>query len=344
MQWFAGTAERLEKDRTYSRKELIDMLREDYPYVSRNSYQWGIAGMLENGLLVKIGHNQYRRPDGQMKEEYTPRYSEVAGRMISLLRDQMPETKAILFETALLNEFLPEKISENVLFLETEKDSMQSVFRMLQEQGIPNLIYKPTKKDFLFYRIHNCVVVGDLTSEAPVRSGNPYEICIEKLLTDLFCDRLIRLTYPTEAFCDIVKAAQERYLVQSPKLLRYARRRGREGKIAEACPELAADQKQAAELKLRYAWEILCTARMVVDTLPQSQQEFYDDIVYMKLSQAEIAELYNITPQAVTNRIKKLYAAIIRGLVTEYGHDEAELKRIFQSKRPLDFLHAMGMR
>lgn len=341
MQWYACIAGKLEKGRIYTRKELMDMLHADYPYVGRNSYQWGVTEMQANGMIEKIGYNQYRCFEGDAKKQYVPQYSELSERIIALLKERMPETKAVLFETTLLNEFLPEKLIDNVLFLEVEKADIQSVFHMLQETGISNLIYSPRKKDFLFFRINNCVVVRGLTSEAPLERGRLNEIVIEKLLVDIFCDKLIRLTYPAEAFGDIAKAARDRYLVQSPKLLRYARRRERELQIVSVFPELAADRQKADEFRDLYADNVMAAAQEILQTLPEQQQEFLMIISGKKISQGEVARMYGITPQAVTNRIKKLYNTIIRGLTKDYGFDEAEIKRVFKYKSPVHFLRKM---
>lgn len=341
MQWYACIAGKLEKGRIYTRKELMDMLHADYPYVSRNSYQWGVTEMQANGMIEKIGYNQYRCFEGDAKKQYVPQYSELSERIIALLKERMPETKAVLFETALLNEFLSEKLIDNVLFLEVEKADIQSVFHMLQETGISNLIYSPRKKDFLFFRINNCVVVRGLTSEAPLERGRLNEIVIEKLLVDIFCDKLIRLSYPAEAFGDIAKTARDRYLVQSPKLLRYARRRERELQIVSVFPELAADRQKADEFRDLYADNVMAAAQEILQTLPEQQQEFLMIISGKKISQGEVARMYGITPQAVTNRIKKLYNTIIRGLTKDYGFDEAEIKRVFKYKSPVHFLRKM---
>ena len=221
MKWFDNTAGRLEKGHVYSRKELVDMLQEDYPYVSSNSYTWAIADMIKCGQLVKVGYNQYRCPGDDIKEVYVPKYSEAAQKVIDLLEEHFPNIKVTLFESVLLNEFLAEKtekISDNVIFLEAERDSTLPVFRFLQKQGIPNLIYKPTKKDFCFYRALNSIVITDMTSEAPARRKNPQEICMEKLLVDIFCDRLIKLTYSFEDFKFIADTAQIRYLIASKSM------------------------------------------------------------------------------------------------------------------------------
>ena len=342
MKWFDNTAGRLENYRVYSRKELTDMLREDYPYVSSNSYTWAIADMIKHGRLVKIGYNQYQRPGDDIKEVYAPKYSEMAQKVIDLLKEHFPNIKVTLFESVLLNEFMDkkmEKISDNVIFLEAEKDSALPVFRFLQQQGIPNLIYKPTKKDFCFYRTQNSVVITDMTSEAPTSRKNPQEICLEKLLVDIFCDRLIKLTYSFEDYKSIVDTAQTRYQIDKPKLMRYAGRRGKEPQLVELCPGLAVDEWHAKMYRSNSRDEILWAAADIVHSLPESQKEFFDYIGYGKLTQGELArEIYHVRPQAITNRINKLYKTIIRGVCEEKGYNEGEIKRILKYKSKVEFI------
>jgi len=338
MKWFDSTVSRLEKERIYTRKELLDLLQEDYPYVSGNSYQWAIADMVKAERIVKVGYNQYRLPDSDVKDVYIPQYSETARKVIDILRNHLPEIKAVLFESSLLNAFLDEKITDNVIFLETEKEQTLPVFRLLQEQGIPNLIYRPTKKDFLFYRVRDSIVATDMTSEAPVRKNAPHEICIEKLLADIFCDRLVRLTYSFEDYKSIADAVQARYLVDKPRLMRYAGRRGGKPKLIEMCPGLAVNEGQAEWYKHYSAEEILSAAGGIIYSLPESQREFFDYIHYGKLTQGELARLYGITPQAITNRIKKLYNTVMRRLAAEYGYTEEEIKRILKYRNEVHFL------
>ena len=155
--------------------------------------------------------------------------------MINLLNEHFPKLKATVFESVLLNEFLDEKLEGNVIFLETKKENTVSVFRMLQEQGVPNLMFKPSVKDFCFFRTQSCVVVTDLVSEAPMKKTDVEEICLEKLIVDIYCDQLIRQTYPCERIAAIAKAAQGRYLIDEAKLRRYAKRRGKEQQLLQEC-------------------------------------------------------------------------------------------------------------
>ena len=308
------------------------MLREDYPYVSANSYQWAVAEMLGAGLIVRVSHGHYEIAADEHLKVYQPQYSEPARKLIGLVDEHFPQVKATLFESLLLNEFCGEKLTENIIFLETERESTESVFRMLQGQGVPNLMYKPSVKDFRFLKTHNSVVISELVSEAPAKSGCSAGICLEKLIVDLYCDRLLRLVYPCEQIGAIAKCADERYRIDRTKLLRYVRRRGKELQFLEACPVFSNNNGKEARQNIQEA------VYKIMKSLPQSQIDFFDDLRCDKWSQGELAKSYGITPQAITNRIKKLYRTIMRRLKAEYGYEEEYVKKNFGFHSEIQFL------
>ena len=72
-----------------------------------------------------------------------------------------------------------------------------------------------------------------MISESPLRSDNPHNICIEKMLVDMYCDKLISGIYNKAEFASVTGQALRRYRVEKTKLLRYARRRNKEAEIAK---------------------------------------------------------------------------------------------------------------
>ena len=81
-------------------------------------------------------------------------------------------------------------------------------------------------------------MVTDLISEAPVRESAPHEVCLEKMLVDMFCDKLISTTYSKAEFPEALQKAMANWLVERPKFLRYARRRGREEELRKILENL----------------------------------------------------------------------------------------------------------
>ena len=166
MKWYEPVLEKLNIGQIYSRQELINLLKADYPYVSANSYNWAVNGLLKSGELMKIGYNQYSLRNNE-KPQYVPKYSDQARNIISAVEKKYSDIDFVVLETNLLNEFLKTPIEPNLIILQTNKELGGIVFRFLQEQGFAGLLYRPTKKLFDFYRTRNTIMIGNLVSESP---------------------------------------------------------------------------------------------------------------------------------------------------------------------------------
>ena len=231
MQWYDRTVQKLEPDRQYSHQDLVSELQQDNPQLKESSFHWAISGMLHSGSIIRTGYNEYQIPDGREKKIYRPLYSEPASALMARVAEKYPFVSFTVFETVLMNEFLNHLIAQNTIFLQVEKEYSIFVFRCLQDLGYTNLMYKPSKEAFTLYWKSDCIVVTDLISEAPVEESSPHEICLEKLLVDMYCDKLISTVYSRAEYPDVLHDAVRGWHVEKPKLLRYARRRGKEEEI-----------------------------------------------------------------------------------------------------------------
>ena len=227
MAWYDKTALRLEAHRTYSHRALIEGLRKDFPTLPDSSLRWAIHGMLKDGCLRKQGYNEYVVSRGEELPEYRPVYSKLALDLIKLLGENYPHISFTVFETVLMNDFINHMVAQNTVFIQADKENSIFLFRFLQEQGYNDLMYKPSGKDFSLYWAKDCIVVSDLISEAPISAAAPHSICLEKLLVDMYTDRLISTTYSKAEFPDVLHLALSQYRVDKAKMLRYARRRNK---------------------------------------------------------------------------------------------------------------------
>ena len=228
MQWYEATSKKLEAGHRYSHQELIKLLKNNYPQMRDSSYHWAVCGMLKSGSLTKIARNVYVVQNERKKPVYRPAYSDLAAKLISQVSDKYPSVHFTVFETALLNDFLNHLVAQNTVYIQMEKDVSIFVFRFLQELGYDHLLYKPNKDDYALYWKKDCIVVTDLISEAPLSASAPHEICLEKMLVDMYCDKLISSAYSKSEYPEVLRQAMETYHIESTKMMRYARRRGRE--------------------------------------------------------------------------------------------------------------------
>ena len=233
MPWYDTTVEKLEADKIYSHNSLITLLRTYNPNVKESSYNWAIAGMLKEGIIIKRGYDEYSLSDDKDKTVYSPYYSELSQRIIDSIENKYPLIRFTVFETIMLNEFLNHLIAQNTIFVQVEKNVSLFVFRYLQEAGYDNVLYRPSKQDLSIYWNRDMIVVTDLISEAPINSTNPHSICLEKILVDIISDKCILASYSGAEYRDIISQALERYNVDVKKMLRYARRRNKEDYIKD---------------------------------------------------------------------------------------------------------------
>jgi len=227
MQWYEEVIDRIDDKKTYCHKDLIDELRMLKTDLSESTYHWAISGLVRNGALTRLGYDSYSISSHIPKDEYVPKYSDVAEDLIQLISEQYPHVRFMVFETVLMNEFLNHLIAQNTVFVQVEKESSIYVFRFLQEQGIQNIMYKPDINDFNLYWSKDCVIVTDMISEAPIRTDKPHSIMLEKMLVDMLADKLIATTFSKAELPDVYEQAQSRYLLDKVRMLRYACRRNR---------------------------------------------------------------------------------------------------------------------
>ena len=59
MQWYDIILKELDENKTYSSKELINLLSQKKPDLSPNTYRWSLNNMVRDGKLVRCGYNSY---------------------------------------------------------------------------------------------------------------------------------------------------------------------------------------------------------------------------------------------------------------------------------------------
>ena len=231
MLWYEKAVGNLNTSKTYSYHSLVGELMRFKPELSIGAFSWIVKDMVDCGMIVKKGYDEYALPDVKELSAYEPNYTEQAIEIIEMLSERFPYVQFTLFETVLMNDFLNHMIAQNTLFIQVEKESSIFIFRELQDAGYSNLMYKPKGKDFNLYRVKDSIIVSDLISEAPIRTDKPHSILLEKMLVDMCADKLIASTFSKSELPDVFEQAQSRYRLDKTKMLRYARRRSRDDEI-----------------------------------------------------------------------------------------------------------------
>ena len=132
-----------------------------------------------------------------------------------------------VWNTAVFNEFMLHQPNQFFVLMETDKETTNAVFYFLRE--IKKSVFIEPTKDILEKYVVNkneVFVVKQLISEAPTQNINGVETAsIEKMLVDIFCDKVIFSAQQGAEMRTIFKEAFAKYTINQSKMLRYADRR-----------------------------------------------------------------------------------------------------------------------
>jgi hypothetical protein len=164
------------------------------------------------------------------KPVFVPRLSDEAESVRACLLGKFPELSFIVWELRSFNSFANLMLARDYILVEVEKMLADLVFETLRQELPYQMLYKPTEKELELYAADPTVVVLPLSTEAPVREN---DATLEKMLVDLFANKLIGWIISPSENNLIYEEALSRYQINFSAMLRYARRRNKEAIVKE---------------------------------------------------------------------------------------------------------------
>ncbi len=202
--------------------------------ISKVTLSWYLREMVKDNLLFKLGRGIYTSRKHQLTD-YTPRLRDKAIRIGKLISGAFSFIKISVFDGQVLADFQHHISSNNLIYVEVERDAMESVFHWLKGEGCK--VYLNPNKDFVYDNIDiskDAIIVKPLISESPLTEiRGILTPRIEKILVDVLCDDDLDYLHGSEWYY-ILEHVMNTYSVNRSTLLRYASRRNAKDKIAKA--------------------------------------------------------------------------------------------------------------
>lgn len=208
----------------FGRKELFQILEEQYKGLSQASYKLKMQRLLESGQIARAGRNLYCIPDNQMPV-YCYGYSELAIKIQEMINEKHPFLEYRIFELIQMNEFLNHQIAHNTVFVFVEADLGDFVFETLKEKFPGKVLLNPSVKEYHLYWQDNLIIVGKLLTEAPRGKKAAWHTCLEKMLVDMTAEKVIKTTFSEAEYPDVLEQAFQKYIIDESQMFRYAKRR-----------------------------------------------------------------------------------------------------------------------
>ena len=222
---------------SYSRKDILNLLRNEYPDASEDSLSYRLRKMQDDNQFIRIGRNHYTV--SSEKKIYRYSYSDTASEIADHLCQNFYELDFRIFELVQLNEFMNHQIAHNTIFLSVEQDLTDFVFDSLVRRYPGKTMLKPKPDDYFRYRQDDEIVISRLPTESPKGTEMTWHSRLEKILVDITVDKLQRQIIPPSEYGNIFHNAYECYFLDEKTMIRYARRRGAEAKFESALNQYA---------------------------------------------------------------------------------------------------------
>ncbi len=188
----------------------------------------------KNKYIMRISRNCYIKVDeNDTRNYYEGIYSNKALELREFLIKRFPHLKFQIWELNWMNEFLNHMIAHNMIFLEIENDGCEFVYTALKTEYSEKMLLRPLEKELNYYADDNIIIVDRLISESPSVKNDTHTVLIEKLIVDLFANRIIKNILSQAEYANILQQIFSKYRVDQAMLFRYARRRNKNKVIAD---------------------------------------------------------------------------------------------------------------
>ncbi len=190
--------------------------------------------LLSDGSIVRVARNKYcKKSTTSNMKQYEGIFSDEAIVLKENVEKEFPYIRFQIWELNWLNEFLNHLVAKNMIFLEVENDGCEFVYTALIEKYKGQMLLRPSEKEIDYYSTGGSIIVNRLVSEAPENKNNPHRPVIEKIMVDLFANKILRNSISMGDYPEMIESIFAKYEVDQVRLFRYARRRNKAKEIAE---------------------------------------------------------------------------------------------------------------
>ena len=222
---------RFENRSVFTTKEILSFYRESEPSIPSSTVNWRVYSLVNLGVLLRIGKGKFKLGKGS---RYIPELDSRITKISKIVKEKFPFIQYCIWGSSSIIEFGHHIPRTNIVLVDAERDSAESVFHALKEE-YKSVFYRPSKDLFNNYinELQGVVIVRALVSEAPLQLiKNVPTATIEKILVDALVDEEFKFLRGNEINHVYINAF-DRYSINISKLIRYADRKRKKPEILQ---------------------------------------------------------------------------------------------------------------
>jgi hypothetical protein len=212
--------------KSFETKSILGFYQQFEPLIKPATVNWRVYSLIELGVLSRIGRGIFTL---NQQKNYIPEVSTKVKFLYHKLVKRFPYLTICIWHTSILNEFMHHQPGKFFYLIEVEREATESAFYFLQEAKY-KVFVEPTRDIFNKYIANEseAIIIKPLVSEAPTQQvENINTITLEKLLVDIYCDKIVFSAQQGAELYTILREAFSKYSINENRLLRYARRRNK---------------------------------------------------------------------------------------------------------------------
>ena len=162
------------------------------------------------------------------KELFEPNISKQLSKISNLIKKKYNSVSYCVWSSNCLNEFSRHQATNEIAFVEVEKELVNSIFNLLIDNEFKNVFIEPDKFVTETYVSENqtSIIVKSLITKSPTQFVNKIVVPkLEKILVDLFSDNKYLIAYKGYEQKTIFESAFDKYHLNLSILINYSRRR-----------------------------------------------------------------------------------------------------------------------
>ena len=198
--------------------------------IERAKLSWFLSKLCRNGKLRRVGRGIYTL---QSSNTFLVKANAKVRSLYRSLLGQYPFADFCVYSGNVITPLLHDMMPNNTIYVETNRDTIQSVFDMLLPKYNGRIFLAPTKEiatTYIDFSKEN-IIVKPLVTEAPLTLDGKVPVpTLEKLLVDTRVDADFYYLHGYENM-EMLRTAINHYDVNRNRLLRYADRRNAKDSI-----------------------------------------------------------------------------------------------------------------
>lgn len=224
------------KTKFFNRKSVRKVeLRKFYllqdPDLTEQAFRRILYSLKKQKIILPIGAGVYallNAPLSAGKKKFVPTLPPSIQELSSIIQENFPYTRYLIWETNILHEFMTHQPGQNQIILEIDKDACESVFNRLKEQPSGKIFLEPDRVTFERYIINtpeSIILLRLITQPPKIKINGIITARLEKILVDIFADEDRFFAFHGQELTNIFENAFSMYWINVKTLFRYAGRR-----------------------------------------------------------------------------------------------------------------------